>query len=73
MNTYLEHYGVKGMKWGVRRYQKRDGSLTRSGKKEIYTSLKNADIATKYKTMVDARRAYDDICEKIYGPKPKNF
>ena len=29
----LYHHGVKGMKWGVRRYQNKDGSLTDSGKK----------------------------------------
>lgn len=29
----LCHYGVKGMKWGVRRYQNEDGSLTSLGKK----------------------------------------
>lgn len=29
----LYHYGVKGMKWGVRRYQNKDGSLTPAGKK----------------------------------------
>ena len=29
----LCHYGVLGMKWGIRRYQKKDGSLTRLGKK----------------------------------------
>lgn len=44
-NEYLEHHGVKGMKWGVRRYQNKDGSLTPAGKKraaklkEEYTSL----------------------------------
>lgn len=32
-NNYLEHHGVKGMKWGVRRYQNKDGSLTPQGKK----------------------------------------
>lgn len=29
----LYHWGVKGMKWGVRRYQNKDGSLTPRGKK----------------------------------------
>lgn len=29
----LYHHGVKGMKWGVRRYQNKDGSLTPKGKK----------------------------------------
>lgn len=29
----LTHWGIKGMKWGVRRYQNKDGSLTPAGKK----------------------------------------
>lgn len=32
-NYELYHYGVRGMKWGVRRYQNADGSLTNAGKK----------------------------------------
>lgn len=33
----LCHYGVKGMKWGVRRYQNKDGTLTVEGKKrDVY-------------------------------------
>lgn len=32
-NRELTHWGIKGMKWGVRRYQNKDGSLTPAGKK----------------------------------------
>lgn len=31
----LEHYGVKGMKWGIRRYQNPDGSLTAEGRRHV--------------------------------------
>lgn len=33
MQNELKHHGVLGMKWGVRRYQNKDGSLTPKGKR----------------------------------------
>lgn len=38
----IKHYGVKGMRWGVRRYQNKDGSLTSAGRK-----LAENDVAKK--------------------------
>lgn len=32
-DSNLQHHGIKGMKWGVRRFQNEDGSLTSAGKK----------------------------------------
>ena len=33
MSNYIKHHGIKGQKWGVRRFQNKDGSLTAKGKK----------------------------------------
>lgn len=39
-DSELLHYGIKGMRWGIRRYQNPDGSLTPAGRKR----LEKADI-----------------------------
>ena len=40
MNNELYHHGIKGQKWGVRRYQNKDGSLTPKGKKRAIKDSK---------------------------------
>lgn len=42
-NDELYHYGIKGQKWGVRRYQNKDGSLTAAGRKRQAKQEYNAE------------------------------
>ena len=52
--SYLAHHGVKGMKWGVRRYQNPDGSLTNKGKKRLAKLVQKDDrIVEKDNTLRD--------------------
>ena len=47
-NYQLYHWGIKGMRWGVRRYQNKDGSLTDAGKKRLERErIKSNRIITK--------------------------
>ena len=49
-NDYLAHHGILGMKWGVRRYQNKDGTLTPAGKKRY-----DRDIQTNLSKKKDSR------------------
>lgn len=43
MTNELTHHGILGQKWGVRRFQNKDGSLTNAGKKRKQQRLSKKD------------------------------
>ena len=62
MDNAIYHHGIKGMRWGVRRFQRKDGRLTPAGKKrvasvkdmsdeELTSSIKRLNSENVYKTL----------------------
>ena len=68
MENELYHHGIKGMKWGVRRYQNKDGTLTAAGKKQKKKTL-SADDKEKARRKSDLKKrrtmSDDDIKKRI--------
>lgn len=59
MEYYLIHSGILGMKWGIRRYQYEDGSLTPEGRKRYGVKYEKAELkrAAKEKQKREAEEA----------------
>ena len=59
--TFLAHYGVQGMHWGVRRYQNKDGTRTAAGKKHDQLVRKTGNAM---KTTKDANDIVDTLTKR---------
>ena len=73
-NDDLLHYGIKGQKWGIRRYQNEDGTLTEAGKKRYAISQKAANYASNtskayYESASKTQSEADNIRKKYSGDK----
>lgn len=68
----LMHYGVLGMKWGVRRYQNKDGSLTKLGKKRadeganLFFKYKGKNVGWKHPKAINRHETADKIAKDLY-------
>lgn len=57
---FLMHHGIKGMRWGVRRFQNKDGSLTPAGKKRYDNMSDDKLQKTLYKQVKRTRSKQSD-------------
>ena len=67
----LTHHGIIGMKWGVRRYQNKDGSYTNAGKKRVAAKragdLSDEEITAQLKRH-NLEKQYNKMVKETSGP-----
>jgi len=72
-NDFIAHHGVKGQRWGVRRYQNPDGTLTAKGKKKYPLAKKVAKKAIFFTLGTAGSLALSVALSKYVGSNPKVY
>ena len=65
-DNYLMHHGIKGQKWGLRRFQNADGTLTPDGKKRYGSGVIGND---RFRPGDVSKRSSNPILNKMGGRK----
>ena len=75
--TYLVHHGIKGQRWGVRRYQNENGTLTTAGKRRYGNPKEHGNsIDNKYGKKIlesDYKRADTEASKAIFDGTSKTL
>lgn len=69
MSNEIYHHGILGMRWGVRRYENADGSLTEKGKKKVSAEYKKQMIAGNR----ELSKKYNDLYVKAYNKSAESM
>lgn len=74
-DNYLAHHGIKGQRWGIRRYQNEDGSLTELGKKHYSVDTGgNEKLSKKFtKDVKSMKKALDKTDVELQKANAKKY
>lgn len=72
VSNELTHYGILGQKWGIRRYQNEDGTLTEAGKKR-YGTVENLEAGRTQRQVTRREKAKQEAIDSGNAEKVQKY